>query len=107
MIMPSVYRDEKCEGKPDETLAGSFHSTVESKIAPMLVTGSYVQWLIKISGKYLEAGRLSKIRMAPCLTDVEGLQAVYKYADFYGEAISNESAILINQLCRSDPFFIS
>ncbi|MCP4754962.1 MAG: hypothetical protein GY866_29140, partial [Proteobacteria bacterium] len=83
------------------------HSTVESKIAPMLVTGSYVRWLIKIAGKYLEAGRLSKIRMTPYLTYEEGLQAVYKYADFHGEPISNETAILINQLCMSDPFFIS
>ncbi|MCP4755920.1 MAG: hypothetical protein GY866_34095, partial [Proteobacteria bacterium] len=102
-----VYRDEQCEGKPDETMAGSFHSTVESKIAPMLVTGSYVRWLIKIAGKYLEAGRLSKIRMPPYLTNEEGLQAVYKYADFHGEPISNETAILINQLCMSAPFFIS
>ncbi len=30
-----------------------------------------------------------------------------KYADFYGEPISNETAVLINQLCMSDPFFIS
>ncbi|MCP4107066.1 MAG: hypothetical protein GY749_16260, partial [Desulfobacteraceae bacterium] len=40
-----VHRDEKCMGKPDETIPGSFHSMSESKYAPMLVTGSYVGWL--------------------------------------------------------------
>jgi hypothetical protein len=37
-----------------ETLAGSYHALAESKIAPMLVTGSYTGWLLKIIGKYLE-----------------------------------------------------
>jgi hypothetical protein len=77
-----VYRDEKCEGRPDETLAGSFHSHSESKIAPMLVTGSYAGWLLNIMHKYLEAGRLKPLHFSPYLTKDEGLQAVYKYAQF-------------------------
>jgi DNA-binding Lrp family transcriptional regulator len=57
--------------------------------------------------KYLEAGRLSRFFMNPYLTEEEGLAAVYKYAEVYREPITNESAILINKLCFSDPFFIS
>jgi hypothetical protein len=106
-ITQYVYRDEKCEGKPDETLAGSFHSLSESKIAPMLVTGSYVGWLLQIIGKYLEAGRLKRMRLSPYLSEEAGLQAVYKYAEYWQEAITNETALIINQLCQSDPFFIS
>ncbi len=34
------------EHKHMRTLPGSFHDVVESKVAPMLVTGSYVGWLI-------------------------------------------------------------
>ncbi len=94
-----VYRDEKCEGKPDETMAGSYHSYSESKIAPMLVTGSYLGLLLDIINKYLEAGRLSRIFMKPYLTQEEALQAVYKYAEFYKEPVSLESAIQINELC--------
>ena len=30
-ITQSVYRDEKCEGKPDESLPGSYHSLSEAK----------------------------------------------------------------------------
>ncbi|MCP4700739.1 MAG: hypothetical protein GY862_28375 [Gammaproteobacteria bacterium] len=107
-ITQYVYRDEKCEGKPDETMAGSFHYHSESKLAPMLVTGPYVGWLVNIMDKYLvEAGRLKVTRISPYLTPEEGLQAVYKYADFFGEPITNETAVQINELCMSDPFFIS
>jgi hypothetical protein len=102
-----VYRDEKCSGEPDETLAGSFHSLSESKIAPMLVTGSYVGWLLMVIRQYLEAGRLKQIRFSPYLTKEEGLQAVYQYAQYYQEPITNETAVQINELCLSDPFFIS
>jgi hypothetical protein len=47
-----------------------YHSLAESKIAPMLVTGSYAGWLLKVISQYLEAGRLSQIRFYPYLTDV-------------------------------------
>ena len=106
-ITQYIYRDEKCEGKPDETMAGSFHSIAESKIAPMLVTGSYVGWLTRVISQYLQAGRLKQIVMSPYLTSEEGLEAVYKYAEFYSEPITNETAVQINELCLSDPFFIS
>jgi len=102
-----IYRDEECKGKPDVSMPGSFHTVVESKIAPMLVTGSYISWLIDISREYLEAGRLSRWYMTPYLTPDEGLQAVYKYAEVCHQPITNETAVLINQLCMADPFFIS
>ncbi|MDM8552475.1 hypothetical protein QUF72_20480 [Desulfobacterales bacterium HSG2] len=102
-----VYRNEGCEGKPDETIPGSFHSPSESKVAPMLVTGSYVSWLIEIAGKYLEAGRLTEIRMNPYLEPEKGLEAVYRYSEAFGEPVTNDTALMINRLCMSDPFFIS
>ncbi|MCP4352256.1 MAG: hypothetical protein GY795_42910, partial [Desulfobacterales bacterium] len=106
-ITQYVYPDKERRTEPDETLAGSFHDVVESKIAPMLVTGSYVGWLVKVIDKYLEAGRLKRTFINPYLTPEEGLQSVYKYAEVYNALISNESAEQINRLCMSDPFFIS
>ncbi|TGO02471.1 hypothetical protein PN36_24370, partial [Candidatus Thiomargarita nelsonii] len=106
-ITQYVYRRENGEGKPIESLAGSFHYHSESKIAPMLVTGSYVGWLLNVIGKYLEAGRLKHTSMSPYLTLDEGLEAVYKYAEFCQETIIDETAVLINRLCMADPFFIS
>ena len=101
-----VYLDEALTNHHRD-LAGSFHSASESKIAPMLVTGSYVGWMLEIMHKYLQAGRLKPVRFDPYLTPEEGLQAVYKYCEILEEPVSNETAAMINRLCFSDPFFIS
>ncbi|MCP4111969.1 MAG: hypothetical protein GY749_41650 [Desulfobacteraceae bacterium] len=106
-ITQYVYRDEVCERSQDDTLAGSFHDVVESKIAPMLVTGSYVGWMVRVISKYLEAGRLKRTYMNPYLTPEEGLHAVYRYAEVFNAEMSNQAAEQINRLCMSDPFFIS
>ena len=71
-----------------------------------LVTGSYAGWLLSIIHQYLEAGRLQPIDFSPYFTSVEGLQAVYTYAQFYGEEITNDTAVQINELCMADTFFI-
>jgi len=102
-----VYSREDLSGEPIEGMPGSFHEVSESKIAPMLATGSYVGWMVDIMGKYLEAGRLSHIEFSPYLAEHEGLQAVYKYAVHFNEPITNETAVQINELCMADPFFIS
>ena len=106
-ISQYIYKDEPCRNALDETLAGSFHDVSESKTAPMLVTGSYVGWLITIMDKYLEAGRLKRFFMNPYLTREEGLQAVYNYAEIMNMPVTNETSSMINRLCMSDPFFIS
>ncbi len=102
-----VYRDENCQDNPDESLPGSYNSLSESKLAPMLVTGSYANWLLEIMSRYLKGGRLKQVRFSPYLTEDEGLQAVYQYALFYEQAITNETALQINKLCMADHFFIS
>jgi hypothetical protein len=106
-ITKYIYPDQEYKAPAIDTLAGSYHSLAESKIAPMLVTGSYAGWLLKVISKYLEAGRLKQTRFSPYLTEDEGLQAVYKYASFYEEPITNDTAMQINKLCMADPFFIS
>lgn len=106
-IASFVYPDKEFKLKPIESMPGGFHSLSESKIAPMLVTGSYIGILMRIMEEYLEAGRLSISRFSPYLTPEEGLQAVYKYAEVYEQPITNQSAQQINELCMADPFFIS
>ncbi|KPA10712.1 protein containing ATPase domain, prokaryote [Candidatus Magnetomorum sp. HK-1] len=100
-----IFVDQKLE-RCDKSMPGSFHRLVESKIAPMLVSGSYVSWIIKIMAEYLEAGRLDKFFISPYLTKDEGLRAVYKYTDHYNKPITNQTAEQINKLCMADPFFI-
>lgn len=101
-----IYRDELCEHNYDETLVGSYHEYSESKVAPMMVTGSYVGWLVQLVSQYLEGGRLRFWELSPYLSKEEGLEAVYQYAKLYREPITNLSASLINELCMADPFFI-
>ncbi|KPA17806.1 ATPase domain protein, prokaryote domain protein, partial [Candidatus Magnetomorum sp. HK-1] len=100
-----IFHDPGCTNL-DKSMPGSFHRLVESKIAPMLVSGSYVSWIIKIMAEYLEAGRLDKFFISPYLTKDEGLRAVYKYTDHYNKPITNQTAEQINKLCMADPFFI-
>jgi len=106
-ITQYVYSDKERKTEPDKTMAGSFHEVVESKIAPMLVSGSYVGWLVEVIGKYLQAGRLKQIYMSPYLKKDDALQAVFKYASSENYPITHENALLINELCKYDPFFIS
>jgi hypothetical protein len=89
-----------------ESTPGTFHALVESKYAPMLVSGSYVSWMLQLMEEYLEAGRLEQFYISPYLKPDEGLQAVYRYAEHYNKPLTNETAEQINTLCKSDPFFI-
>lgn len=106
-ITQYIYHTPAMTDEPDETMAGSVHSLLESKVAPMLVTGSYMGWLQTIISKYFEGGRLHQFNFSPYLTPEEGLEAVYKYAEYYQTPITNETALQINELCMADPFFIS
>jgi len=106
-IAQYVYPDQNFETKPIESMPGSFHYHSESKVAPMLVTGSYVGWLLNIISKYLEAGRLTEITFSPYLEPDEGIEAVYRYAEVYREPITHQAALQINELCMADPFFIA
>ncbi|OQY60025.1 MAG: hypothetical protein B6245_03615 [Desulfobacteraceae bacterium 4572_88] len=101
-----IYMDESHQ-YADKSIPGTWHDLSESKYAPILVTGSYVGWLINIIDTYLEAGRLKRTFLNPYLLPEDGLRAVYKYSEAIGEPVTNESAVQISRLCMSDPFFIS
>ena len=55
-----IFMDKNHE-HVDKTIPGTWHDLSESKLAPMLITGSYVGWLINIIDTYLEAGRLKRV----------------------------------------------
>ena len=100
-----IYFDQGCTNH-HKSMPGSYHAIVESKIAPMLVSGSYVSWMLSLMEEYLEAGRLEQFYISPYLKPDEGLQAVYKYAEHFNKPITNKTAQQLNTLCMSDPFFI-
>jgi hypothetical protein len=96
-----IFFDQNCK-RLDKSMPGTYHALVESKYAPMLVSGSYVSWMLSLMEEHLEAGRLE-----PYLKSHEGLQAVYKYAEYCNQPITNETAEQLNTLCLSDPYFIA
>ncbi|MBF0452051.1 MAG: hypothetical protein HQK75_15215, partial [Candidatus Magnetomorum sp.] len=100
-----IFFDQNCTIL-DKSMPGSYHALVESKLAPMLVSGSYVSWMLSLMEEYLEAGRLDQYYISPYLKPDEGLQAVYKYAEHFKQPITNATAEHVNKLCLSDPFFI-
>ncbi len=65
---------------------------VESKVAPMLVSGKSFGGQTEISSK---------------LTFDEGLETIHRYAERYQVEVTDESVRVINQLTQSDPFYIA
>jgi len=90
---------------PIETLAGSYLRTAESKVAPMLVTGSYIGWLRRIIWRQLTA-RFSEVHLENLEPD-EAMQAIYKYAGYTNTPINREAAEYILNLSQGDPYYIS
>ncbi len=100
-----IYRDEALSNQ-ERGLVGGYHNISESKIAPMLVSGSYVGWLRNIIGRYF-IGRMRSRDINPKLSDDEGLECVFNYSRMLDIPVTGETAVLINELAHSDPFFIS
>ncbi|MBF0395941.1 MAG: hypothetical protein HQK78_04165 [Desulfobacterales bacterium] len=88
-------------------LPGRFHRLSESKIAPMLVSGSYVGWMVEMISDLFPGGRLRRTDISPKLAPEEGLSAVYRYSEYTGWQVTQESAVTINELTQSDPYFIN
>lgn len=99
-----ICRDKNCTILIDD-LAGTYLSLAESRIAPMLVTGSWVGWLKKIIQGQLPA-RFKEIDLGN-FTKEEGLEAVYNYSIRTGVKVTDDVAVYLNELVDSDPFYIS
>ena len=88
-----------------KNLAGGYLSTAESKIAPLLVSGSWVGWLIneldtmlpnRFWHEYLEN-----------MPENEAVEMVYKYSRFFDVPITEETAYLIFKQTEGSPFYIN
>lgn len=101
-----IFRDKDCKVQV-RRLPGAYHGLVESKVAPMLVSGSYVGWMVKMMREMFVGGRLKRTPISSKLAVDEGLEAIYRYAKFNQVEVSDESAIVVNRLTQSDPFYIA
>lgn len=99
-----IYYDRE-RTKVASDLASTYLSLAESKIAPLLVTGSWVSWLRNIIHMQLP-GRFVEMELGN-LTDEEGLEAVLNYSIMTGVPVAEDVAVYLNKLVDSDPFYIS
>jgi hypothetical protein len=99
-----IYRDKDMKN-PAKTMAGGYLSTAESKIAPLLVSGSWVGWLMNQLKMILPAR--FKYKSLNNMPDDEAFEMVFNYSRFFDVPVTEESVYLIAQLSEGSPFYIS
>ncbi|MDQ1352130.1 MAG: hypothetical protein QG657_2436 [Acidobacteriota bacterium] len=80
-------------------------SSAESKIAPLLVSGSWVGWLMNLLIMMLPA-RFQYFSLGNMPQD-EAIEMVYKYSRFFNIPVTEEAAYLIAQMAEGSPFYTS
>ncbi|MCP4105538.1 MAG: hypothetical protein GY749_08380, partial [Desulfobacteraceae bacterium] len=99
-----IFRDKLCIRRI-ENLAASYLHTCEYRIAPMLVTGSWVGWLMDDLNRYLP-GRFTKYPLENISED-ESVEMIHKYSLLMNVPITEETAFLAAELTEGNPFYIS
>jgi len=99
-----IYRDKGLDKLQDD-LSGGYLSTAESKIAPLLVSGSWVGWLMKELSSMLPARFRNKFLKN--MPENEAAELLYKYSRFFDVPVTEETAYLLMGLTEGNPFYIS
>jgi hypothetical protein len=86
-------------------LTGSYLGTAESKIAPLLVSGSWVGWLMKELSSMLPAR--FRYKFLKPMPENEAAETLYKYSRFFQVPVTDETAYLLVGLTEGNPFYIS
>ena len=100
-----IYHDKKRTDRLS-TLAGSYFHTAEYKTAPLLVSGSWVGWLMRDLDKMLP-GRFRKDYFLGNMPEKEAIETIFKYSQILDIPISNEIAQLMYELTDGNPCYIS
>ena len=98
-----IYRDKECTNLIDD-MASGYMSTAEYKNAPLLVSGSWVGWLmndlIALPGRF-------QIIFLENMTESEVVEMAFKYSDVFDIPVTEETAVLMAYLSEGNPFYIS
>jgi hypothetical protein len=101
-----IYWDKaKSDNQLADTLAGGYLSTAESKIAPLLVSGSWVGWLMKELSSMLPAR--FKNKLIKNMPEDEAWELLYKYSRFFDVPVTEETAFSLVRITEGNPFYIS
>ncbi|HLP58394.1 MAG TPA: hypothetical protein VK186_06175, partial [Candidatus Deferrimicrobium sp.] len=99
-----IYWD-KAKKNPADTLAGGYLSTAESKIAPLLISGSWIGWLMSELNSMLT--NRFKYEYLENMPEEEALEMLYKYSRFFEVPVTEESAYAIIKISEGSPFYTS
>jgi len=99
-----IYWDEARTNQASDFAAGYLH-TAEYKHAPLLVSGSWVGWLMDDLNTMLP-GRFQYHYMEN-LPEEECVEMIFKYALLEDTSITEETACLMAQMTEGNPFYIS
>ncbi len=99
-----IYRDKEMKILA-RNLAGGYLSTAESKIAPLLVSGSWVGWLMNELNMMLPAR--FKYEYLENMPEDEAIEMVYKYSRFFNVPVTEETAYSMAELAEGSPFYTS
>jgi hypothetical protein len=101
-----IYWDKaKSENQLADTLAGGYLSTAESKIAPLLVSGSWVGWLLNELDTMLP--NRFRYEFLENMPENEAIEMVYKYSQFFDVPITEQTAYLLFKQTEGSPFYMS
>jgi len=99
-----IYRDKNSTILAND-LAGGYSSTAESKIAPLLVSGSWVGWLMNELMTMLPSRfRYEYLENMP---EDEAIEMIYKYSQHFEVPVTEETAYLMAKMSEGSPFYIS
>ncbi len=105
-INAKIYRDKSMKATSlMKNLAGGYLSTAESKIAPLLVSGSWVGWLMSELNAMLPARFV--YNYCENMPEDEAAEMVFKYSEFFNVPVTEEIAYLIVNISEGSPFYIS
>ena len=99
-----IYRDRQMNILAND-LAGGYLSTAESKVAPLLVSGSWVGWLMNELNMMLPSRfRYEYLENMP---EAEAVEMVYKYSRYFDIPVTEETTYLMVKYAEGSPFYIS
>jgi len=99
-----IYWD-KAKKNLAKNLAGGYLSTAESKIAPLLVSGSWVGWLMDELNNMLPARfRYKYLKTMP---ENEASELLFKYSRFFDVPVTEETAFSLVRITEGNAFYIS
>jgi hypothetical protein len=99
-----IYRDKEMKILA-RNMAGGYLSTAESKIAPLLVSGSWVGWLMKELSSMLPARFRNKL--IKNMPEDEASELLYNYSRFFEVPVTEETAFSLVRITEGNPFYIS